>query len=167
MLAPKKPEKARKKSYMERVAFETIVQYEPLHGGILSDLCSDLSVGGLYLRTKFPFDIHGTVALSFSIPNQEQEISISCKANVAWTNFNTNRRKTDYPCGVGLQFLDLSCQDLATLSRFIDVYDENKKMNVLCAWCGKHLGMRKGPFGTTSHGICSQCYKKFERNFTS
>ena len=152
----------RQKSSMERIKFETTVQYEPSHGSKHSDLCCDLSEGGLYIRTKYPFDTDETLTLLFSIPKMDQEVSISCKARVAWTNFETNRRKTDYPSGVGVQFLDLSNEDLTALSKFVDAYDESKKMNVVCAWCGSSLGMRSGPFGTTSHGICSQCREKLD-----
>jgi Tfp pilus assembly protein PilZ len=162
MLTLEESKKAHKKSFMERVIFEAYIHYEPIHENYLHDLCSDLSVGGLYLRTTFPFNIDKIVALSFSLPFQEQEISISCKARVAWTNFVTVQHKPAYPSGVGMQFLGLSFEDLTTLSKFIDSYDENKKMNVICAWCDKYLGVRKGPSGTTSHGICSQCCKMFE-----
>lgn len=151
-----------KKSLMERVIFETTVQYEPLHESMLSDLSRNLSVGGLYLRTNFRFEIDETLMLSFALPSPKQDISISCKARVAWTNYEANRLKPDYPAGVGLQFLSLSPEAFTTLSQFIDAYDEDKKMNVLCAWCGCFLGMRRGPFGTTSHGLCSQCRKKLE-----
>ena len=152
----------RKRSSMERIKFETTIQYEPSHESMHSDLCCDLSEGGLYIRTKYPFDTDETLHLSFSLQKQEQEISISCKARVAWTNFEANRRKVEYPSGVGLQFLDLSNESSTALSKFINAYDENKRMNVVCAWCGSDMGMRNGPFGTTSHGICSQCREKLD-----
>jgi len=147
---------------MERIVFETTVQYEPSREGKLSDLSRDLSEGGLYLKTQYPLATDATLTLSFSIPKRGQEVSISCKARVAWTNFETNRLKTEYPSGAGLQFLNLPCEASTALSTFVDAYSENKKMNVVCAWCGTSLGLRKGPFGTTSHGICSQCREKLE-----
>ena len=150
------------KSSMERVAFETAVQYEPSREGKLSDLSQDLSEGGLYLKTRYPLETEATLTLSFSIPQRGQEISITCQARVAWTNLETNRLKAEYPSGAGLQFLDLPREDSAALAKFIDAYNENKKMNVVCAWCGKSLGLRKGPFGTTSHGICNQCRENLE-----
>ena len=48
---------------------------------------------------------------------------------------------------------------LDSLEKFIDSYEEEKRMNVVCAWCGGSLGQRKGPFGKTSHGVCEQCHK--------
>ena len=140
-----------------RILFETTVQYHQHQESAISGLCCDLSVGGLYLRTQRPLAQDETVTLSFSIPGQEQDMSITCKARVAWTNFERNRRKPTYPSGAGLQFLALSHDVRTTLAGFIADYDEHKKMTVRCAWCGRSLGLRKGPMGTTSHGICSHC----------
>ena len=46
---------------------------------------------------------------------------------------------------------------------FVEAYDESGKMNVVCAWCGKHLRMSNGPFGTTSHGLCKTCFESLEK----
>lgn len=145
------------KSHMERILFETEVQYEPSHDTTSTGLSSNLSVGGLYLRTKRPLSVEDTLKLSFSLPSQDEAIPITCRARVAWINDEKERRKPDYAPGVGLQFFDISREDLSRLSKFVDTYDEAKKMNVVCAWCGNSLGTRKGPFGKTSHGICAQC----------
>ena len=150
---------------MERIRFETIVHYERSNENMRSDICGGLSLGGLYLKTDFPFKVDEILTLSFSIPVQGQEITISCKARVAWTYLNNNRRKSVCPSGVGLQFLDLSTENLNALSKFIDAYDENKKMNVVCPWCGSLLGLRKGPVGMTSQGICNQCSEKVKQEF--
>ena len=162
MLTSEKTEKTINKSFVERVIFEQNVEYESSQEAILSGLSSNLSVGGIYLRTKLPLEIDDTLKLSFSLPYQEQEVSISCNARVAWTNSDVKRHKPDYDSGVGLQFLDISHEDRSTLSNFLEAYDEKKKMNVVCAWCGNNLGMRKGPFGTTSHGLCSQCRESLD-----
>lgn len=142
---------------MERIIFATAVQYEPEDESQRSDLCCDLSKGGLYLSTRYPFDTDDRLALSFALPRPEQDVAITCNARVAWTNLDTNRRKVEYPSGAGLQFLDLTGAEVTALVQFIEAYDENKKMDVVCAWCGRHLGVRKGPLGKTSHGICVQC----------
>jgi c-di-GMP-binding flagellar brake protein YcgR len=147
----------RRKSSMERIAFATAIQYEPADESRRFDLSCDLSQGGLYLRSGYTFDTDETLALSFTVPKPGQEITISCQARVAWTNTDTDRRKIEYPPGAGLQFLDIANEDRSALARFIETYDENKKMDVVCAWCGRHLGLRKGPLGKTSHGICIEC----------
>lgn len=150
----------RQKSTLERVLFEATVNYRSAPGKTFSGLCSDLSAGGLYLRTTFPLEKNDLLEVSFSLPNSGRGLVISCKARVAWTNFEAERRKPNYPSGVGLEFLNLSPEEKDRLTAFIETYDEHKKMNVLCAWCGCCLGTRKGPFGVTSHGICEQCRLK-------
>jgi len=147
------------KSLLERVIFEAKIKYKSWSETNLSGLSSNLSVGGLYLRTRLPLDVDDTLFLSFSLPGREGELPLSCDARVAWTNCDNNRRKPDYATGVGLQFLNLSAEDVSTLEKFIDSYEEEKRMNVVCAWCGSSLGYRKGPFGKTSHGVCEQCHK--------
>jgi len=151
-----------KKSLMERVVFETKVRYSRSQELVFSGLSSDLSIGGLYLRTKPRLDVEDTFVLSFSLPSRGKEVLISCNARVAWTNFATGRCKPDYSSGVGLQFLDLAHEDHSTLSRFVESYSVSKKMSIVCAWCGNHMGMRKGPLGKTSHGICISCFETFE-----
>lgn len=155
------------KSLEERVVFEVNVQYEPSEATTLSGLSNNLSIGGLYLKTKLPLTIDSKLMLSFSLPYQGQEVAISCLARVAWTNFDMHRLKPDYPSGVGLQFLNLSQEDLSLLSKFIETYDETKRMNVVCAWCGNFLGLRKGPFGKTSHGLCSKCRETLDASVES
>ena len=162
MLFTEKTEKTIDKKLVGRVIFEKNVEYEPSQEKRFSGLSSDLSVGGLYLRTKFPFQIDDTTRLSFTLPCRGKEIPISCNARVAWTNSDADRRKRDYASGVGLQFLDISHDERSSLTDFLAAYDEQKRMNVVCAWCGNNLGVRKGPFGTISHGLCEQCRESLE-----
>ncbi len=159
LLMSEETKNASGKSILERVIFETTIKYKSLSEVNLSGLSSNLSVGGLYLRTKLPLEVDDTLSLSFSLPGREGEQVLSCDARVAWTNCDKERRKPDYATGVGLQFLNLSSEDCSILEKFIDRYEEDKRMNVVCAWCGSSLGHRKGPFGKTSHGVCEQCQK--------
>lgn len=145
------------KSLMERVVFEATIKYKTLPEISLSGLSSNLSVGGLYLRTHLPLEVDDRLALSFSLPGQQGARPLSCEARVAWINSGRNKRKPDYATGVGLEFLNLSSKDFSVLEKFIDNYEEEKRMNVVCAWCGVSLGQRKGPFGKTSHGVCEHC----------
>jgi len=148
-----------RRSAMERVMFEASVEYRSGHEQ-LSGSSGDLSIGGIYLKTKLQLRVDDSILISFTLPHHEKGISISCKARVAWTNYDIDRRKPNYASGVGLQFLDISHEKQSIISAFIDNYDESKKMDVVCAWCGNSLYIRKGPYGTTSHGICKQCREK-------
>jgi hypothetical protein len=33
-------------------------------------------------------------------------------------------------------------------------------MNVVCAWCKAEMGVKPGPDGKTSHGMCDRCQAK-------
>ncbi len=145
------------KPFGTRIKLETIVSYGQGQETVFSDLSENLSVGGLYLKTKSPSDLDKTLMVSFVLPGQEQ--AVSCKANVAWTNFEINPCKPSFPSGVGLQFVDLLHEDLISIARFIDEHDAETTMTVTCAWCNTRLGERRGPAGITSHGICGECFE--------
>jgi len=145
------------KPFGTRIKLETIVSYGQCHETVFSGFSDNLSVGGLYLKTKSPSALDETLMVSFVLPGQEQ--AVSCKANVAWTNFEMNPCKPTFPSGVGLQFLDLLHEDLISIARFINEHDAETTMNVTCAWCNASLGERRGPAGITSHGICGECFE--------
>jgi hypothetical protein len=58
--------------------------------------------------------------------------------------------------------IERSMKTLENTENFLNVHDESEKMDVVCAWCGKHLRKCKGPSRTTSHGICKQCFESLE-----
>jgi hypothetical protein len=144
-------------STIERILFESIVYQLTPADRICIGSCSDLSVGGMYLITSSLFVVNERFKITFSVPFAGNHIEISSSARVAWTNYQDCRLKLDYPLGVGIEFVELSTNSTKLLCDYIYSYDETKKMNMVCAWCGKHLGVRKGPFGKTSHGICGTC----------
>lgn len=144
----------------ERILFETNVHHN-FHGEqICLGRCIDLSVGGMYLSTSSRFQVDDCVDISFLVPSTSRNIVITSSTRVAWTNHENRRLKHNYPPGIGLEFVGLSDQTSKFLADYIYTYDESKKMNMVCAWCGKELGFRKGPYGKTSHGICGDCKDK-------
>ena len=103
----------------QRLKSEMRVYYGPTPQTILSGFSVDLSTGGLFLKTEYPFAINDDLILIFSLPGQEK--SVSCKARVTWCNKDTE--KNEFPFGVGLQFVDLSLADVRTISDFVENYD--------------------------------------------
>jgi Tfp pilus assembly protein PilZ len=110
------------KPFGSRIKVATTVHYEPCHGMSLSGISDDLSVGGLYLRTNLLLDLNEKIKVTFPLPGQEK--AVSCEASVAWTNFAVNQRKPETPNGVGLQFEDLSLDNLIALSTFVDHHNK-------------------------------------------
>jgi len=104
------------------VRIKTVVRiyYSAFQSKLLSDYSVDLSTGGLFLITNYPFDVDDNLTLKFPIPGPEEK-TVSCKAKIAWVNNETNRRKPEYPLGVGLQFVDLAPEDLLSIESFLEV----------------------------------------------
>lgn len=145
------------KSSMERILVETRAQIVLSSGVIVSGYTVDLSIGGVYVRSQQSLHCDDLVQINLAVPSDDPILEISCQARTAWINDDDQRLKLDYPPGAGLEFMALAPEKAADLSEFIDAYDAQKKMNMVCAWCGKSLGLRKGPHGRISHGICGSC----------
>ena len=102
-----------------RIKTDVRIYYSAFQSKLLSDYSVDLSTGGLFLITNYPFDVVDNLTLKFTIPGPEEK-TVSCKAKVAWVNNETNRRKPEYPLGVGLKFVDLSQEDLLSIEGFLE-----------------------------------------------
>jgi uncharacterized protein (TIGR02266 family) len=102
--------------------FKTQVRvcYCSFQSKLLTGYSVDLSPWGVFLTTDYPFDVDDIVTLKLFIPAQVEK-PIICKARVAWVNNETNRHKPAYPLGVGLQFSDLTSEDLNLIVRFLDI----------------------------------------------
>ena len=102
----------------KRLKSETRVHYGPSHLTALSCFSIDLSTGGLYLQTEAPFAVDESLMLHFSLP--EINKTVSCKARVAWINTKDKPRKPELPPGLGIQFVDLSLEDMKSIRRFLE-----------------------------------------------
>ena len=105
-----------------RLKSELRVYYGPTQQTILSGFSVDLGTGGLFLQTEYPLAINDRMVLIFSLPDHEK--SVSCDARVAWVNKDrdSDEENNDYPSGVGLQFADLSLEDVTAISGFVENY---------------------------------------------
>ena len=101
-----------------RLRSQMRVYYGQSQDAILTGFSVDLSTGGLFLTTSFPLDVDEKLSLIFSLPDSDR--SISCKARVAWTNPEHDPRKPELPPGVGVQFVDMSLEDMKSLKLFLE-----------------------------------------------
>lgn len=104
-----------------RLKSQMRVYYGQSQDAILTGFSIDLSTGGLFLTTNFPLEIDENLSLIFSLPDSDR--SISCKARVAWNNPEHAPRKPELPPGVGVQFVDMSLDDMKTLKMFLERND--------------------------------------------
>lgn len=102
----------------KRIKAQVRVYYGPVPQRMLSEFSVDLSSGGLYVKTDFPLTAGESLTLRFTLPDQKG--MVSCKARVAWVNQKEKPRKPDLPPGMGIQFVELSLEDMKSIRRFLE-----------------------------------------------
>lgn len=100
-----------------RYKIKTQVRYGKHAETSLTAFCVDISSGGLYISTENPLDVGESLAIRFSLESPFREIV--CKCQVAWVNSPAKPRKPSLPAGMGIQFVDLSLEDLHSIRNFI------------------------------------------------
>ena len=101
-----------------RLKAQMRVYYGPAPQKLLSEFSVDLSTGGLYVQTDFPLPVDENLTLRFTLPDQHS--MVSCQARVAWINPKENPRKPELPPGMGIQFANLSLEDMKSIRRFLE-----------------------------------------------
>jgi CheY-like chemotaxis protein len=80
--------------------------------------CVNVNVGGMFVETENLFPVDTSLAIEFTLPGFQG--SLRCAVRVAWVNHPEWRKKDSSPCGIGLEFVDLSRTVKATLREFLD-----------------------------------------------
>lgn len=101
-----------------RIKAQIRVYYGPAPQKLLSEFSVDLSSGGLYIKTDFPLSVDENLTLRFTLPDQKG--MVSCQARVAWVNQKEKPRKPELPAGMGIQFVELSLEDMRSIRRFLE-----------------------------------------------
>lgn len=84
---------------------------------LLTDYSVNLSAGGVFIETVEPFKAETPLTLEFSLPGNSQ--AIRCRGRVAWVNHAEQPASPSLPPGIGVQFIDLSLDDLRALRAFL------------------------------------------------
>ena len=91
------------------------------HGGnpekLLTDFSINLSTGGVFIETADHLPVDTILNIEFILP--ENERTIGCKGRVAWVNLPDLLSNPNLPAGMGLQFLDLSQEDMDSVRQYI------------------------------------------------
>ena len=101
----------------EHLKVELRVYYGPNQKLMLYGFSIDMSDGGLYLKTEFPFTVDEKLLLSFTPPDENN--TVTCRAKVAWVNLKDEPRKPELPQGIGIQFIDLSEEYLESIQNLL------------------------------------------------
>jgi uncharacterized protein (TIGR02266 family) len=93
------------------------VHYGPEPGVLLTDFSINLSSGGLFLETRSLLPPDTTLKIEFILPGSHA--NVRCLARVAWLNHPDFPRNNRLPSGMGLQFLNLTVDDLDNIREFL------------------------------------------------
>lgn len=93
------------------------IRYGENAENLLTDYCINLSTGGIFIETSDCLPIDTILSIEFILP--ENERTISCKGRVAWLNESDSISDQKLPVGMGLQFLDISPDDMNAVGQYI------------------------------------------------
>ena len=77
----------------------------------------ELSTGGFFIVSTDILPVDTQLNIEFVLPNDGK--TIKCSARVAWINHPESLINKNLPVGMGLQFLDLSLDDMDSIHKFI------------------------------------------------
>ncbi len=84
---------------------------------LTSSFTHNMGTLGVYIVTDDILPVGTPLALEFRLPVTDR--AISCNAKVAWTNEHEALKKPSFPPGMGVQFVDLSCEDMLAVQDFL------------------------------------------------
>ncbi|HTP64303.1 MAG TPA: response regulator [Geobacteraceae bacterium] len=84
---------------------------------LLTDYSINLSTGGVFIETEDYLPIDTILSIEFILP--ENEKTICCRGRVAWLNSAGAMVNPNLPAGIGLQFLDISPEDMNAVRQYI------------------------------------------------
>ncbi|MDD2582416.1 MAG: response regulator [Desulfuromonadaceae bacterium] len=93
---------------------------------ILSNYSVNLSTGGMFIETDDLLPVGSPLNIEFILPKDGRVIK--CSGRVSWLNAPDAIIKQDLPAGMGLQFINLSLDDMDSLRNFI------KKQTLTADW---------------------------------
>ena len=84
---------------------------------LMTNYSVNMSTGGVFIETENILPVDTPLSIKFKLPGND--IIITCKARVAWTNERGDLKKNSFSPGMGIQFLDLTLENLQAIRNFI------------------------------------------------
>jgi len=101
-----------------RYAIHLKIRFAREMGEYLSDFTVNLNSGGLFVSTANLLPLDTALFVDFSL--SESGMRIACQARVAWVNNPDQPLKRDLPAGMGLQFVDISPEEIQGINTYIE-----------------------------------------------
>ena len=92
-------------------------QHGDYPGSTLTNYSVNLSTGGIFIETIELMPVDSPMNIEFLLP--EGDKIIKCSGRVAWLNHPESIKNQNLPVGMGLQFLNLSLEDMDAIRYFI------------------------------------------------
>ena len=102
-----------------RYTLHVKVKYGKQMDKVLTDYSVNLNTGGLFLASSELFPVNTHLSVEFSMP--EDDKTFCCQARVAWVNDAVNPLKRDLPVGMGLQFTDITLEQMNSIREYINM----------------------------------------------
>jgi uncharacterized protein (TIGR02266 family) len=102
------------------------VHFGPNPQQLLTEYSVNVSTGGLFIETLNLLPLGTPLMIEFILP--EQDKTIQSDGKVAWLNHPEMMKNPNLPVGMGLQFLNISFDDMNAIREFI------KKEALLPSW---------------------------------
>jgi uncharacterized protein (TIGR02266 family) len=90
----------------------------PFKRELVTDYTVNVGTGGVFIETAKILPVDTQLQIKFKLPAMER--IITCSARVAWTNDADAPKKPALPPGMGIQFLNLSQDDMYAIRVYID-----------------------------------------------
>ncbi len=88
---------------------------------LISNYTVNMSTGGVFIETDTILPVDTLLLVKFKLP--DNDAIIACNARVAWTNEPGHLKKFSFPPGMGLQFLDLSLENMYVIRDYLNKGD--------------------------------------------
>ena len=92
----------------------------------MSNYSVNMSMRGVFVETDNILPVDTLLIVKFKLP--DNDTIITCNTRVAWTNEAGHLRKYSFPAGMGLQFLDLSLENMYVIRDYLN------KGNLVPTW---------------------------------
>jgi uncharacterized protein (TIGR02266 family) len=86
---------------------------------LMTNYSVNMNSGGIFIETDRILPVDTPLVVEFMLPGKGK--LIACKARVAWTNESGDRKSPHLPAGMGLQFMDLSLEDIHAIRDFLEI----------------------------------------------
>lgn len=104
-----------------RFKIRLAIFYGPGEQDLMTDYSVNMSTGGVFIESGKILPVDTPLMVEFRLPINNK--LITCKARVAWVNEPGAPVKPSLPPGMGVQFLELTLENIRAIRNFLRKFD--------------------------------------------